>query len=81
VALAKQTTWEDLQNKPYSFEDYTAEFSKQYEAEEIEQRRSIFTKNLHKILEHNSLCTSCGAIDLRYSCGLHSIATAAVELT
>jgi len=54
IALAAaKPTWEDLQTSPYSFEQFTEDFNRQYEASEVSERRAIFERNLEKILTHN----------------------------
>jgi len=45
------TSWEQLDG--YSFEDYVAEFSKHYGAEEYAMRKAIFDKEIAAIRAHN----------------------------
>lgn len=52
ITLAAATKWFQL-TRDYDFETYKAEFGKSYEADEEQIRRSIFERNLNKILTHN----------------------------
>lgn len=52
VSVAARTTWRDLDN--YTFDQYVQEFKYNFKPQEIEERRSIFLKELQRIKAHNA---------------------------
>eukprot|EP01088_Endostelium_zonatum_P021276 TRINITY_DN82_c0_g1_i1.p1 TRINITY_DN82_c0_g1~~TRINITY_DN82_c0_g1_i1.p1 ORF type:complete len:374 (+),score=78.37 TRINITY_DN82_c0_g1_i1:69-1190(+) len=53
-SFAARTQWQDL-TSDYSWEQYMKEFNKEYHNKyEYNSRKAIFTRNMQKILQHNS---------------------------